>query len=288
MLNVQFPLGGQEEVFQYSMMADKLSFFSGNEWACRDSMVRVVGVSGEPVPYRLSNDVFVTVTLLVCLFVACFVVIRSMHALALQAKSFFRVRDRNEDFSLKSESEVKDQFFVILLESVALALLLLCFESSPFRVHSFESFPFLGTGRGPSIFNSQMSYMVLLVDLGIILAYFAYKYGVIRLFNWTFFRSLKRQTWMRGYNLISFGKAVTFLVLVTAVLYTNLPNSVCISVFVALLAVFELLVLYKTKQIFFGSVVGIVPAILYFCTLELIPLLFLWVILLQTNKFLLI
>ncbi len=270
------------------MMADKLSFFSGNEWACRDSMVRVVGVSGEPVPYRLSNDVFVTVTLLVCLFVACFVVIRSMHALALQAKSFFRVRDRNEDFSLKSESEVKDQFFVILLESVALALLLLCFESSPFRVLCFESFPFLGTGRGPSIFNSQMSYMVLLVDLGIILAYFAYKYGVIRLFNWTFFRSLKRQTWMRGYNLISFGKAVTFLVLVTAVLYTNLPNSVCISVFVALLAVFELLVLYKTKQIFFGSVVGIVPAILYFCTLELIPLLFLWVILLQTNKFLLI
>ena len=263
-----------------NLMADKLGFFSGSEWACRDSVLRLVGVSGEPVPYRLSNDVFVTVTLLVCLFVACFVVSRSMHALGLQAKSFFRLRDRNEDFSLKSESEVKDQFFVILLESVVISLLFV-------SLFTFES-PILN-GQW-SILNAQwsMSYKVLLADLSIILVYFAYKYGVIRLFNWTFFRSLDRQTWMRGYNLISFGKTVTLLVLLTVILYTNLPNSVYISIFVAVLVVFELLVLYKTKQIFFGSVVGIVPAILYFCTLELLPLLFLWVILVQTNKILLI
>ena len=259
-----------------NLMVDKLGFFSGSEWACRDSVIRLVGVSGEQVPYRLSNDVFITVTLLVCLFVACFVVSRSMHALGLQTKSFFRVRDRNEDFSLKSESEVKDQFFVILLESVVMSLLFV------------SLFTFVSSNPQFSKFNVQMSYKVLLGDLGIILAYFAYKYGVIRLFNWTFFRSLERQTWMRGYNLISFGKTVTMLVLLTVILYTNLPNSVYISIFVALLVVFELLVLYKTKQIFFGSVVGIVPAILYFCTLELLPLLFLWVILVQINKILLI
>ena len=196
-----------------NLMADKLGFFSGSEWACRDSVLRLVGVSGEPVPYRLSNDVFVTVTLLVCLFVACFVVSRSMHALGLQAKSFFRLRDRNEDFSLKSESEVKDQFFVILLESVVISLLFV-------SLFTFES-PILN-GQW-SILNAQwsMSYKVLLADLSIILVYFAYKYGVIRLFNWTFFRSLDRQTWMRGYNLISFGKTVTLLVLLTVILYTR-------------------------------------------------------------------
>ena len=271
-----FPSDGVGVDSPYSLMADKLGFFSGSEWACPDSVMRLVGVSGEPVPYRLSNDVFITVTLLVCLFVACFVVGRSMHALGLQAKSFFRLRDRNEDFSLKSESEVKDQFFVILLESVVMSLLFV------------SLFTFVSSNPQFSTFNFQMSYKVLLVDLGIMLAYFAYKYGMIRLFNWTFFRSVERQTWMRGYNLISFGKTVALLVLLTVILYTNLPNSVYISIFVALLGVFELLVLYKTKQIFFGSIVGIVPAILYFCTLELLPLLFLWVILVQTNKILLI
>lgn len=271
-----FPLDGEGVGSPYLVMADKLGFFSGSEWACRDSVVRLVGVSGEPVPYRLSNDVFITVTLLLCLFVACFLVSRSMHALGLQAKSFLRLRDRNEDFSLKSESEVKDQFFVVLLECVVMSLLFV------------SLFTFVSSNPQFSKVNFQMSYMVLLVDMGIILAYFAYKYGMIRLFNWTFFRRSERQIWMRGYNLISFGKTVTLLVLVTMILYTELPNSVYISIFVALLAVFELLVLYKTKQIFFGSIVGIVPAILYFCTLELLPLLFLWVILVQTNKILLI
>ena len=250
------------------LMADRLGFFSGSEWACRDSVVHLTGICGEPVPYRLSNDVVVTVTLLVCIFVACFVLIRSMHALGLQIKSFFRLRDRNEDFSLKSESEIKDLFFVVLLESIALALMFFCLFTSHF--------------------SHLTSHIFLLVDFGIILAYFAYKYTVFHLFNWTFFHRSDRQIWMRGYNLLSFGKVVSFLVLLVMILYINLSNSVYISIFLALLAMFELLVLYKTHQIFFSSIVGVVPAILYFCTLELLPLLFLWVILVQTNKFLLI
>lgn len=250
-----------------SMMADKLGFFSGSEWAGRDSVVHFVGVSGEPVPYNLDNDVFVTATLLACLFIACFVVSRSIYALGLQAKNFFRLRDRSEDFSLKSESEVRGGLFVVLLEGFVLGLL-------------FFSFFTMQPGS-PTL--SVPPYMLLLANIGIVFVYLVYKYGVLQLFNWTFFSSGDRQAWMRGYNLIAFGKALTMLVLTMVVLYAKLPISLCIYIFLGLLGVFELLVLYKTKQIFFGSIVGLVPAILYFCTLELLPLLFLWVILVQTN-----
>lgn len=273
-----------------NLMADKLGFFSGSEWVCRDSVVHFVGVSGEAVPYKLSNDVFVTVALLICVFIACFVVSRSMYALGLQTKNFFRLRDRNEDFSLKSESEVKDILFVVLLESIVLSLFV--FSQVPYMQDIQDLMPNdqWTTAKGQwSMLNGQWSMVnVLLLNAGIMLIYFAYKYTMLRLFNWTFFNSADRQTWMRGYNLISFGKAVTLLPLMMLILYTDLPNTVCISIFLVLLGVFELLVLYKTKQIFFGSIVGLVPAILYFCTLELLPLLFLWVMLVQTNNSLLI
>ena len=253
-------------------VADKLGFFSGSEWAKTDSIVHFVGISGEPVPYRLSNDVFVTVTLMLCIFMAGFVVCRSMHALGLQIKSFFRLRDRSEDFSLKSEGEVKDQIFVVLLESFVLSLLLFSYFSRTMTDY----------------FTTVSPYVMLLVDMGVLLVYFAYKYGILNLFNWTFFDESSRQAWMRGYNLIAFGKAIFLLVLVMVVLYFDLPLEVCILVFAVLFIVAEMLVLYKTLQIFFTSALGLIPTILYFCTLELLPLFFLWEILVKANEILVI
>lgn len=253
-------------------IADKLGFFSGSEWVRTDSIVHLVGISGDPVPYRLSNDVFVTITLMLCIFMAGFVICRSMRALGLQIKSFFHLRDRSEDFSLKSEGEVKDQIFVVLLESFVLSLLL------------FSYFSRMVT----DYFTTVSPYVMLLVDMGILLVYFAYKYSILNLFNWTFFDESSRQTWMRGYNLIAFGKATFLLVLVLVVLYFDLPLKVCILAFVVLLIVAEMLVLYKTQQIFFTSPLGLIPTILYFCALELLPLFFLWEILVKANEILVI
>ena len=112
-------------------MADRMGFFSGSQWVNGDSTIHLVGVSGEPVPYRLSNDAIVTATLMLCLFLGAFVVCRSMQALGMQMKNFFRLRDRNEDFSLKSEGEVKDQLFIVLLESIVLGLLCFSFLTLP-------------------------------------------------------------------------------------------------------------------------------------------------------------
>jgi len=252
--------------------ADRLGFFSTHPWVKADGATHFVGVSGEPVPYRLSNDVLVTATLIVCLLMAGLVICRSMHALGMQIKNFFRLRDRNEDFSLKSEGEIKDQIFVVVLESVVLSLL------------SFSYFTYSLADR----FTTMSPYLILLINMGVLFVYFIYKYGILRLFNWTFFDETSRQTWMGSYNLIAFGKAVFLLLLTMVVLYLDLPNEVCIYAFLVLLVVMEMLVLFKTKQIFFSQGLGLIPAILYFCALELLPLYFLWVMLVATNEFLVI
>lgn len=230
------------------------------------------GVEGKPVPYRLRNDTFVTATLILCLLMACFVVSRSMHALGLQIKGFFRSRDRNEDFSLKSEGELRDQVFVVLLESFVLSLLFFSYTQFALGNHRLLPSP----------------YLLLLADMGICVMFLAFKYLVYKLFNWTFFSKENCEEWFDGYNLIAFVKAASLLVLSLLVVYFDLPIEVYIYVFLTLLGVYELLVLYKTRQIFFRIPLGFVPSFLYFCTLEIIPLLFLWEVLVKTNEFLII
>ena len=251
-------------------LADRLGFFSDNDWVKADSAVHLIGISGEPVPYRLSNDPFVTITLMLSLFMACFVICRSMHALGLQVKNFFRLRGRNEDFSLKSEGEVKDLLLVVLLESFVLCLL-----SYSYFAHSVAQ-----------RFTLLSPYMQLLCNMGVLLMYFACKYGIYRLFNRTFFGEDEHQAWLRAYNLVGFGKALIFLLLAMIILYSDLPVKFCIFTFLTLLGAAELLVLYKTKQIFFNSALGLVPTISYFCTMELLPLFFLWELLVAANRLL--
>ena len=255
-----------------NFLLNKFGFFSGSRWINENDTVHFVGISGDPVPYKLSNDVFVTGTLLLCLFMASFVVSRSMHAIGLQIKNFFFNRDRNESFSLKSEGEVKNQLFVVVLESFVLSLLFF----------SYAEFKLVGD------FTTVSPYLLLFADMGVCLGYFALKYLIYATFNWTFFTEENRGIWFDSYNLVTFGKAVTMLPLVLIILYFNLSLEVCIYAFIIVIGLYELLILYKTKQIFFGMPFGIVPTILYFCTLELLPLFMLWEVLVKTNEFLLI
>lgn len=262
----------EAEPLNSKFLLNKYGFFSGSKWIHENKAIHFVGISGEPIPYKLSNDIFVTCTLLLCLFMASFVISRSMHALGIQIKNFFYNRDRNETMSLKSEGKVKNHIFVVILESFVLSLLFF----------SYAEFKLIGD------FTTVSPYLLLFADMAICLTYFALKYTTYGLFNWTFFSEDNRELWFTSYNLIIFGKAITLLPLVLIVLYFDLPLEVCIYSCLAILAIYELLVLFKTKQIFFTYPFGLLVSILYFCTLELLPLLFLWKMLVKANEFLLI
>ena len=253
-----------------NLIANRLGFFSDSPWAKDSFKSYFVGVSGDLVPYKLGNDTFVTGTLLICLLLACFVIGRSLRPLALQIKSFFRFKGRNEDFSLLSEKSMNGGVLVVLLESFVISLLFF----------SYAEFKLTDT------FTTTSPYLMLLADIGICLLYFLFKTCCYKLVNWTFFRQEERQQWLNGYNLVAFGKAVTLLPLAMIVLYFDLPIRVCIVGCLTVIAVYELLIFYKTRQIFFALPLGTIPAFLYFCTLELLPLFFLWEMLVKTSRYL--
>ncbi len=256
----------------FEFLASKFDFQKFNPITSFKTHVTQPGISGDPVPYKLSNDVLVTTTLLISLFIACFVVTRSMHALFVQIKNFFFNRDRNESFSLKSEGELKNHVFVVVLESFVLSLLF--FSYSEYKI----------SGQ----FVETSPYLLLFVDMGLCIIYFILKYLFYSLFNWAFFKREDRELWTTSYNLVMLAKAIFLLPLVLVVLYFDLPPQLCIWGFIILIGIFELLILYKTRQIFFNSLSGILTTFLYFCTLELLPLLALVGILIKTNEYLII
>ncbi len=242
-----------------SMTTYKDGFFKENAFMKTGRDATVYGMAGDPVPYQLRTDVFVTATLLLSFFVVMYIFARSIHVVGTQLKNFFYNRDRKEIFTLKSDSEMKNQAFIVLLASFLLTIL--AFKCTEIAL--------------PDVFAQVSPYKLLGLDMFILLSYYFLKYIAYSVCNWTFFQSQKRSQWMNAYNLIILCKAMCFFPLVLLVVYFDLPVMTAIYVFLAILVVSEIMVIFKAKQIFFVYKFGLLHLFLYFCTLEMAPLLFL-------------
>ncbi len=228
------------------------------------------GIPGTPVPYRLRSDVFVMSTLLLSFFVAMYILSRSMHVLQMQTKNFFFKRDRNQIFTLKSDNEMKNQFFIVLLACFLLSILFFNYTEM----------------RMTTVFNQVSPYLLLGLDMGIFLLYYIVKYLGYMMVNWVFFPLQSRSQWMNAYNFIVLSKALCLLPVVLLVVYFDMPIHITLTLVGVIVGLFGLLVIFKAKQIFFGDIFGLCHLFLYFCTLELAPLLFLLKMLVIANEYL--
>ena len=248
----------------------KDGFFSKNPMFHPELKVVLNGIPGTPVPYRLRSDVFVMSTLLLSFFVAMYILSRSMHVLQMQMKNFFFKRDRNQIFTLKSDNEMKNQFFIVLLACFLLSILFFNYTEM----------------RMTTVFNQVSPYMLLGLDMGIFLLYYVVKYIGYMMVNWVFFPLQSRSQWMNAYNFIVLSKALCLLPVVLLVVYFDMPIHITLTLVGVIVGLFGLLVIFKAKQIFFGDIFGLCHLFLYFCTLELAPLLFLLKMLVIANEYL--
>ena len=245
-------------------------YFKGNECLHPELRVSLRGIPGDPIPYRLRSDVFVTAVLLLSFFVAMFILSRSMHPLKMQMKNFFYNRDRKQIFTLKSDSEMKNQVFIVLL--VCFLLTILFFNYTEMKM--------------TSVFNQVSPYVLLALDMTIFMVYYLVKYILYIAVNWTFFPAQNRSQWMNAYNFIVLSTALCLLPLVLLVVYFDLPLHVMMTVAGAIVIMSGMMVIFKAKHIFFVYKFGLSHLFLYFCTLEMAPLLFLWKMLVTANEYL--
>ena len=217
------------------------------------------GIAGDPIPYNISNDNVISSLLLGCFVMTLLAFAISKNFVVQQIKDFFYI-PRREDIKIPTSSELIALFYFALQTCLLLSMAYFFYV----KAHVADTF----------VFAEEYLFIGLLFI--ITLGYTILKYPLYTLVNYTFFVGKNNGQWLYTLLLLS---AVEGALLFPAVLFQSyfdipLQNTVFYAVFVLILV--KILTFYKCFVIFFRKNGLFLQIILYFCTLEIIPLLALW------------
>ena len=218
------------------------------------------GVGGDPLPYSIHNDNVIT-SILLLFFVLMVIAYANTHEFIIrQLKNFFYVPHDGMGEITETGSELRFQLFLVLLTSVMLALL-----------YYFYTIHFIGDS-----FILQSQYHLIAIYLVMMVCYFVVKWLMYSLVNRVFFDSKRNRHWVKTKLLIS---SIEGMVLFPAVLlqaYFNMSEQNVIIYFIIVLIFVKILTFFKCYVVFFRRNVFELQIILYFCALEMVPLLAFW------------
>ena len=217
------------------------------------------GVAGDPVPYNISNDNVISSLLLGCFIMSLLAFAISKNFILQQIKNFFYI-PRREDIKTPTSSEVIALMFFALQSCLMLAMAYF------FYVKAYVADTF--------VFEEEYLFIGLLFVT--IFIYTILKYPLYTLVNYTFFLGKNNGQWLYTTLLLSaIEGALLFPVILFQSYFDASPqNAIYYTVFVLVLV--KILIFYKCYVIFFRKNELFLQIILYFCTLEIIPLLALW------------
>ena len=217
------------------------------------------GIAGDPIPYNISNDNVISSLLLGCFVMTLLAFAISKNFVVQQIKDFFYI-PRREDIKIPTSSELIALFYFALQTCLLLSMAYFFYV----KAHVADTF----------VFAEEYLFIGLLFI--ITLGYTILKYPLYTLVNYTFFVGKNNGQWLHTLLLLS---AVEGALLFPAILfqsYFEAPPQNVIFYAVLVLVLVKILTFYKCFVIFFRKNGLFLQIILYFCTLEIIPLLALW------------
>lgn len=224
------------------------------------------GVQGEPMPYRLRSDDYVTSLLLLSFFFVVWVIARSRRYIGQRLKNFFR-SGVDTRLSPNEKSEMRGVPFLLLQTSFVLSIL---------------TFDYL---QGSVIFYAGFSpYLILVVATAVFFLYYIGKIGLYHFVNNVFFSRDVITQWADIYRLSILALGLFLLPVALLVVYYDLPLPTTLLVVAILVLLVKILLFYKGFHVLSQCRVGFPHIFLYFCTLEGFPLVFLGCLLIVTLK----
>lgn len=227
------------------------------------------GIEGIPAPYALRNDNTITALLLGCFIMAMIAFSVSRNFIEKQIKSFFRTRRRDEGIN-ETAYEVRFQLMLIIQTSLIGSMLYYFFSRN-------------GMNNG---LNSDTPVDIMGCFLAVFIAYFLVKAILYAAVNWVFFDRKSNTKWLRSWIFLSSLEGVLLFPLVLLQVYFALSLQAAVGYTIAVMGITKLLALYKSYTIFFKRMGASMQIILYFCALELMPMMALWGVLLITDNYL--
>lgn len=267
--NWGFPLP-KDSVF----LAEQRSFWDSLSreitWQHESVPYRPDGIAGDPVPYRFRNDDFVTSALMLSFFLLVWVMASSWRFLREVAKDFFYHRLRPNLFTDRANTVLRGRFFLVAQACFMQGILFFDYTQK----------------QQPEVFAQVSPYTLLGVSTLIFGVYYLIKVMFYRMVNLTFFSPERNKQWDDHLLVSILATGALLLPLTLLVVYFDLPFRETLITYVLLMAIVKMLLFYKAYRIFFSTLIGNVHLILYFCALEVVPILILWMTLLASNRFL--
>jgi len=230
------------------------------------------GTAGDPVPYSVRGDNVITSLLLLGFMLAVIAFSSVRHFVVRQINSYiFPGRAEATDMT-ETAGELRFQLFLVGLSALFLSILFY-----------FYTISFIG-----DTFLLEQQYLLILIFFLVAAVYYLMKAGLYALVNNVFFDSKRNEQWLKSYLFITSVESVVMFPLVLLQAYFSMPFVSAVTYFVIALIFVKLLTIYKCYYIFFRRNVVILQIILYFCALEIVPLLILWGVLDLTAKSLII
>lgn len=221
-----------------------------------------MGIAGTPIPYRASNDNLVTGMLLLFLVLTLLMVARSRRFITIQAKNFL--------YQAREDSvQVKETVNEIYCQC------LLCIQAGALLTLAFYNYSLENIGETYVVSN----YSLLGIYFSVICAYFVVSVLMNTWVGWTFFnvRQNKLATVSRLFIVAMEGVVLLPALLLYTYFGMTAYSLMIYSAFVVILG--KILSFYKAYRIFFNQKSRFLQIFLYFCTLEIVPVVILWGIL---------
>lgn len=129
-------------------------------------------------------------------------------------------------------------------------------------------------------------FKIMGVNLGVVVAYYVFKFVAYWFTGWVFFDSKKTEQWLKSFIFLVSTEGVLLFPVVLLLVYFDLPiqSTFIYTAFVIILV--KILSFYKSYSIFFKRIGAILQFILYFCALEIMPLAALWGALIMISNYL--
>lgn len=216
----------------------------------------VSGVVGTPVPYTLSRDNAITGLLLGCFIIAMVALSFSARYLLRQVKGFFYMPRSVADMT-ETAYEIRFQYFLVLQTSLLLSIIYYVFQ----RFYMSDS-----DGLSDTPLKAIGIFMAVFVS------YFLMKDVAYGLANWTFFNRKNNSQWFKIRLFLTSVEGVVLFPIVLLIVYFDLDFNIAAIYIVFVTILIKLLTFYKAFTIFFRSFGALLVEILYFCALELMPL----------------
>ena len=215
-----------------------------------------MGVAGVQLPYKVRGDSAISILLIACFVVFILSTSRSLGYLTRQLKNFF-FPTHNDSSENGAASVMPFLFFLMFVDCLTLAI----------------GSHILATDILDAHFRLNSDILVIGAFFGLFVLYFAVKDLLYRLTNAVFFDSKRNLQMTRAFTFLAAAEGVLLFPMVLLLVYFDLTEKKAIYYFIVVLILNKILSFYKGWDIFFRQNGGTLQTFLYFCALELVPLL---------------